>query len=232
LTPVNFTSDILAQLIDHAGSDTAIAEAAWVSTSNVGDEKKIAGLINYLMKHRHGSPFEQGYMRFNIHCPIFVAREFVRHRIGVSMNEMSGRYTELEPIFWIPRPERGLVNVGTSARPKMEAGGEVTRHIVGMALLNTYASAWDNYQWMLREGIAKEVARACLPVGIYTRIMATFNPRSLMHFLSLRVHNEEAAFATYPQAEIEELATSMEYQFAHHWPIAHDAFVKNGRVAP
>lgn len=236
MTPVNieFTSDITAQLIDHAGDDMAIAQAAWVSLGNIEqrDEKRVAGLISYLMKHKHGSPFEQGYMRFLIHCPIFVAREFVRHRIGVSVNEVSGRYTELEPIFWIPRSERSLVNVGTSARPKMEAGREVTRKIAGTALTNTYAAAWSNYAWMLQEGIAKEVARACLPVGIYTRIMATFNPRSLMHFLSLRTHDEAATFISYPQAEIEELATSMEYQFAHRWPITHDAFIKNGRVSP
>jgi thymidylate synthase (FAD) len=235
LTGVNieFTSDITAKLVSQAGDDLTIAQAAWVSTQPASnDTEKVPGLINYLIKHRHGSPFEQGWMRFEIHCPIFVAREFVRHRIGVSLNEMSGRYTELEPTFWIPRESRPLVNVGTSARPKMEEGGEIARGIVGTALVNTYAEAWSNYTWMLQEGIAKEVARVVLPVGIYTRIMATLNPRSLLHFLSLRTHNEEATFISYPQAEIEELATSMEYQFAEHWPLTHAAFIKNGRVSP
>lgn len=234
MTPVNieFTSSITADLVSHAGDDLTIAQAAWVSTRRQEDTDRVDKLLNYLIKHRHGSPFEQGWMRFEIHCPIFVAREFVRHRIGVSLNEMSGRYTELEPIFWIPRESRGLVNVGTSARPKIEAGGEVTRNLVGAALVNSYASAWSNYTWMLQEGVAKEVARVVLPVGIYTRIMATFNPRSMMHFLGLRVHDESATFISYPQAEIEELATDMEFHFKHRWPLTHEAFIKNGRVSP
>lgn len=234
MTPVNVTSDITATLIDHAGDDLAIAQAAWVSLGNIEgrDEKRVAGLLNYLIKHRHGSPFEQGYLRFMIHCPIFVAREFVRHRIGVSVNEMSGRYAELEPIFWMPRPGRGLVNVGTSARPKMEAGPSYARVIVTSELRQSYENAWSAYTYLLNQGIAKEVARTVLPVGIYTRIMATFNPRSLLHFLSLRIHSDEATFVTYPQAEIQELALEMESRFADFWPLTFKAFVDNGRVSP
>lgn len=234
MTPVNLTSEITATLIDHAGDDLAISQAAWVSLGNIGgrDESRVAGLLNYLIKHRHGSPFEQGYLRFLIHCPIFVAREFVRHRIGVSVNEMSARYTELEPIFWMPREDRGLVNVGTSARPKMEAGPSYARAIVTSELRQSYENAWSTYTYLLNQGIANEVARTILPVGIYTRIMAIFNPRSLMHFLSLRIHSDEAKFATYPQAEIQELALAMEAQFADFWPLTLKAFVDNGRVSP
>jgi thymidylate synthase (FAD) len=236
LTPVNiqFTSDITATLIDHAGNDIAIAQAAWVSLGNIEqrDERRVAGLLSYLIKHKHGSPFEQGYMRFLIHCPIFVAREFVRHRIGVSINEVSGRYTELEPIFWIPRFERGMKNVATSARPKLAPIPLADHMDVVHAMENTYEYCWGVYQAILQGGIAKEVARVVLPVGIYTRIIATFNPRSLMHFLSLRTHDESATFISYPQAEIEELAIDMERQFAQHWPTTYDAFIKNGRVSP
>jgi len=236
LTGVILTSDITATLLNHAGSDLTIAQAAWVSLGNVEqrDENRVAGLLNYLMKHRHGSPFEQGWLQFRLHIPIFVARELVRHRIGVSINEMSGRYTELEPIFWVPRPERGLVNTGTSARPAMEQGEtpEYHHHLVGVCQGVSYRHAWDSYKTMIGEGIANEVARTVLPVAIYTRMHVTFNPRSLMHFLSLRVNDTRNTFATYPMAEIEELALQMEDAFFRHWPLVAEAFVKNGRGSP
>jgi thymidylate synthase (FAD) len=229
MTDITFTSEISANLIGHAGSDLTIAQAAWVSTRNEGEEERIQGLLNYLMKHRHGSPFEQGWLQFELHIPIFVARELVRHRIGVSINEMSGRYTELEPIFWMPHPDRGLVNVGSSARPKLEGGDwrEVSRTIT-----SSCGDSWMNYQRLLNLGYAKEVARVVLPVGIYTRMHVTFNPRSMMHFLSLRVHDERATFATYPMAEIQELALHMEGYFSMHWPRTYLAFANNGRVSP
>ena len=95
-----------------------------------------------------------------------------------------------------------------------------------------YQGAWDAYQEMLRKGIAKEVARTVLPVGTYSSAFVTCNPRSLMAFLSLRTHDEGAAFTSYPQAEIEDVARQLETAFADLFPLTHEAFNTNGRVAP
>lgn len=229
MTNISFTNEISAIFLGGAGSDLTIAQAAWVSTNTEADESKVSGLLNYLMKHRHGSPFEQGWLQFELHIPIFVARELVRHRIGVSINEMSGRYTKLEPIFWMPKPDRGLINVGTSARPKMGAGN-VESFI--SELKQSYEWSWLCYQRLLNQGYANEVARVVLPVGIYTRMHVTFNPRSLMHFLSLRIDSSANMFATYPMAEIQELAFHMGDAFDQQWPLTSTAFIKNGRVCP
>lgn len=232
MTDITLTNEVSTTFLGGAGSDLTIAQAAWVSANTETDESRVAGLLNYLMKHRHGSPFEQGWLQFELHIPIFVARELVRHRIGVSLNEMSGRYTKLEPIFWIPKLGRGLINVGTSARPKMGQGSHPLDAEVIEALEKTYQGDWDIYEILLAAGVANEVARVVLPVGIYTRMHVTFNPRSLMHLLSLRINSPDNMFATYPMAEIEEMALQMEDAFKAHWPLTHAAFVKNGRVSP
>jgi thymidylate synthase (FAD) len=110
-----FTSDLKVEYIDHLGSDIGIAQAAWVSTmgerAEEGDPKRVKGLINMLMRDRHGSPFEQGLMRFRVTAPIVVFREHHRHRIA-SYNEVSGRYVEMKPLFYVPPKNRPLIQVG------------------------------------------------------------------------------------------------------------------------
>lgn len=232
MTDITLTNTITVTLEHTLGSDLGIAQSAWVSTDRAGSPDEIAGLINYLMKHRHGTPFEDGHFKFTIHAPIFVAREHMRHRIGWSYSELSARYSELEPTFWAPGPERGIVNTGSSARPKMGPASKPQYDTVMQETLFAYRAAWTAYQGMLRTGIAREVARTVLPVGIYTRYVARCNPRSLMHFLSLRTHDQDARFLSYPQAEIELAARAMEEHFAEWFPVTHAAFVTHGRVSP
>lgn len=239
---IRTTSVIAVRLIQKMGGDHMVAAAARVSISAENalqclDSDKVresAGLINYLMKHRHGTPFEHAAMTFFVHAPIFVWREWHRHRIGFSYNETSGRYSKLEPVFWVPSISRKLVpsDKHTSARPDFVAGTEQQHHMVCDNLTASYCQAYLAYESMLTEGIAKEVARACLPVAIYSSCWVTCNPRSLMAFLSLRTHEPEAKFVSYPQAEIEEAARVAEQMFKDGWPITHAAFVANGRVAP
>lgn len=235
MTDITFRSDMTVQLLDATEEgDEAITLAAMVSTGWNGDSPggaKRRGLINYLMKHRHGSPFEHGYLKFRIECPIFVAREFMRHRAGWSYTEVSGRYSVLEPVFWVPGDRRGVINHGSSARPTLSFDSELhreTRHVI------RYVSdkAWINYQSLIDDGVANEVARAVLPVGIYTSFIASCNPRSLMHFLSLRIDHPENQYDTYPQAEIEDVARQMEQHFKELWPLTWEAWNSNGRVAP
>lgn len=234
-----FTSDIRVELIDYIGSDSMIVAAARVSTlgvtaSTFGNEQGNTGLINYLMKHRHGTPFEHGCMTFFVHAPIFVWREWHRHRIGFSYNEESARYKPLDPVFWIPRESRKMKNseTHTSARPNIVPALKYEYDFFIADLRKTYVNCYETYLSSLAAGIAKEVARAILPVGIYSSCWVTCNPRSLMAFLSLRTGNEAATFRSYPQAEIEEAARQCEAFFAEKWPITHAAFCKNGRVSP
>lgn len=239
MTRVELSSEIQIKLMQHIGGDHMVASAAKVSTDPDSalqwalDEYKdnIAGLIGYLIKHRHGSPFEHGQLTFFADVPIFVWREWQRHRTW-SFNEESGRYKELRPKAWIPRPSRKMMPVANfkPARPRFtELPNLDYYNVVSSAFETVYQDAWDHYESLLRHDIAKEVARALLPVGWYSSGWATVNPRNLMNFLSLRTHDKEANFVSYPQAEIEEAARQMEEIFTQHWPITHQKWVENGR---
>lgn len=161
----------------------------------------------------------------------FVANGIVVHN---SYNEESGRYKQLDPVFWVPPQGRKIVPAPghTSARPQFQAGTADDESYIRDTLATSYRIAYESYAAMLEKGYAKEVARACLPVGIYSSCWVTCNPRSLMSFLSLRTHEPEAKFVSYPQAEIEEAARSLEEIFALGWPLTYKAFNENGRVGP
>lgn len=236
MTDIKYKNYPEVELVDHHGSDASIVAAARVSvvgqkaTTEV-DADEHAGLIRYLMVHRHGTPFEHNSMTFRVHAPIFVFREWHRHRVW-SYNEESGRYKQLEPIFHIPAPYRPLVNVGTSARPKMVPGTTEQYEALVERMKQHYRAAYYGYQANLDEGVAKEVAREILPVGIFSTMYATANLRGVLHFLSLRTHDEDAQFVSYPQYEIEQAAHQVEDIVAELFPIAYKCFTETGRVAP
>lgn len=242
MTNLTILDNVFTEHIDHMGGDYSITQAARVSTNNETQEnlmeefernkKRDEGLINYLMRKRHGSPFEQTALKFYVKAPIMVFREFHRHRIGFSYNEMSGRYTTLPAEFYIPSPDRKLVNMGTSANPKFTTGSPEQVALVAKTLLYTYETAWEGYSTLLDAGIANEVARLGLPVGIFSRMYVTCNTRSLMSFLSLRTEDERATFPSNPQWEIQLVARQLEVEFARLFPVTHERFVANGRVAP
>jgi thymidylate synthase (FAD) len=218
------------------GSDKVICNAARVSTSTHEIPEAILngkdkGLIRYLMRNRHGSPFEKNGMIFYIEAPIFVAREFMRHR-HISVNEMSGRYVELKPEFYIPDNNRPLIEKGKVGEYTFELGEDWQYIAVNAAHQNVYSEAWKNYKGMLDRGIAREIARDVLPVGIYTAWYATLNMRAMMHFLSLRTRDERAQYPSGPQYEIELVANEMETYLAEYFTVTHEAFNDFGRVAP
>lgn len=239
---IETTDKITVRLVQKMGGDHMVAAAAKVSTS--GEESlqfaspdhadANAGLINYLMQHRHGTPFEHASVTFFVHAPIFVWREWHRHRIGFSYNEESARYKQLKPVFWLPGSDRKIVPATdhTSARPKFQRGNDGQYFFLCDSLKDSYRVAYATYQHLIESGFAKEVARACLPVAIYSSCWVTCNPRSLMAFLSLRTHEPDAKFISYPQAEIEAGARAAEAILKEGWPLTHSAFVKHGRVAP
>jgi thymidylate synthase (FAD) len=255
MADLKFTSDMTVEAVQQMGGDHMIVHAARVSTrgnwcrEDVDDADQGYGLIRYLMKHRHGTPFEHSSITFFVHAPIFVWREWHRHRIGFaysdyglddgglgqSFNEESGRYKQLDPVFYLPPRDRPMMKVDgwKPGRPKfLRCDDEQTYQCVAENLKTAYAFAYHNYQCNLDLGIDPGLARACLPVGIYSSCWVTCNPRSLMAFLSLRTHDESAQFVSYPLYEIEEAARACEKVFAAGWPLTHRAFVECGRVAP
>lgn len=231
---IRLRSDVTVELIQEAGSDEMICKAARVSTlgSKSVDTTEGAGLINFLVKNRHGSPFEHGLMTFRIEAPIFVWREYMRHRIGFSYNEESGRYKELDPVFYVPGEDRALQQVGKAGKYEFIEGTPKQRLRVDLATKTVYRMAWWGYKAMLKIGVAKEVARIVLPVSIFSSAYVSCNPRSLMSFLSLRTKSQLSLFPSFPQREIEMVAEQMEAIFADLYPLTHAAFRDNGRVSP
>lgn len=229
---LNSTFDVELQL--SAGNDEFICKAARVSTlaSAAIDSKESEGLIRFLMNNRHGTPFEHGFMTFRIKAPIFVWREFMRHRIGFSYNEQSGRYMEMLPEFYVPYKNRPLIQIGKPGHYEFVPGDVIDRDVTHTSIVPVYETAWRGYKFMLSQGIAKEVARICLPMGTYSSAFVSCNPRSLMSFLSLRTKHEDSKFPSYPQWEIEQVANQMEEIFAGLFPITHKAFNDAGRVSP
>jgi thymidylate synthase (FAD) len=245
MTEVRFTSDITVRLIDQMGSDAAIAAAAKVLLPEVYEEYQRThekhstfGLLNYMMQHRHGTPFEHSALTFYVHAPIFVWREWHRHRIGFSYNEESARYKQLDPVFYLPPHDRPMFKVDgwKPGRPKflpiINQFGEVVYEQLCRNLTEVYKAAYAAYETNLGLGIDPGLARDCLPVGIYSSCWVTCNPRSLMAFLSLRTHDPEAKFVSYPLYEIEVAAKKCEELFQQGWPLTHRAFAECGRCGP
>ena len=233
-----FRSDMTVELVKASASDADVIWAARVSTAGeqsleeVGeDPARSAGLINYLARERHGSPFEHTSMTFFVSAPIFVFREFMRHRIA-SYNEESGRYRELQPVFYVPSKERKLIQVGKTGAYTFEDGTQEQFDITVKAMKESYLFTYERYQKMLEAGVALEVARAVLPVALYSSMYVTMNARALMNFLSLRTSRDGSHFPSYPQREIEMVAEKMEEHFATLMPLTHGAFQKSGRIAP
>lgn len=241
LPEITFRSDVTVEMVRHSASDSDVLFAARVSTqgeqtlesaaSGEDASEKDRGLINYLMRDRHGSPFEHNSMTFYVQAPIFVFREFMRHRIA-SYNEESGRYRELRPVFYVPGPDRHLVQVGKPGAYEFEPGTPEQLELTQKEVENVCREAYASYQRMLEAGVAREVARVVLPVTLYSSMYVTMNSRSLMNFLSLRTKREGTFFPSFPQREIEMVAEKMEALWAPLMPMTAEAFTKNGRVAP
>lgn len=234
MTDISILDDVTVELVQSVGDDAMICRAARVSTLGAAsvETSEAEGLINFLMRGRHGSPFEHASLTYLIKAPIFTWREHMRHRIGHSYNEQSGRYMELSPEFYIPREDRPLVQVGKAGAYSFVPGNELQYEVAKTQMEAAYNEAWTAYQTMLKHGIAKEVARMVLPVGIFSSAYVTVNPRSLMAFLSLRTKDDGSLFPSFPQAEIEYVAKKMEAIFKGLFPLTHAAFIRNQRVAP
>jgi thymidylate synthase (FAD) len=182
------------------------------------------GLINFLMRERHGTPFEHNSFRFHISCPIFVAREWFRHRIG-SFNEISGRYTRLKSNGYVPYDDYVRSQTGKPGAYTFEPMDATTSEHVSKVISDYYRTSYGTYNYLVERGVAKEIARLVLPVGTYTEFYWTVNARALMNFLSLRTHDTA-------QREIRDYAFKIEKIFAEAMPVTYEAWKEHGRVAP
>lgn len=234
-------------LIQQMGDDLMIAKAAWVSTRDglpelkPGEtiEDKVAGVLGFLMKNRHGTPFEHGAITIRVEAPIFIWREWHRHRIGFSYNEESGRYKKLEPVFYVPSAERAEHCLKPDGFKPSKPGfrgflpqDEVKLKMHNLGLRDAYQAAYEEYEHRLNDQYDNGLARICLPVSIFSACYVTCNPRSLMAFLELRTDSENATRRSHPLWELHQLAVKFEELFAKHWPITHRLWNENGRVAP
>jgi thymidylate synthase (FAD) len=222
------------QVLDHGfvrldgvlADDLSVVNAARVSFARrkeVMDESD-EGLIRFLLRERHGTPFEHNSFRFHIRCPLFVAREWFRHRVG-SFNEFSMRYARATDDFYLPEPEDVRSQVGKPGAYSFEPVDDELAERTRAELQDVYDHAYATYERLVEAGVARELARSVLPVGAYTEFYWTVNARSLMNFVSLRA-------AETAQREIRRYAEAVERFLAEHMPVTHAAFVANDRTAP
>lgn len=224
-TEIEFKSGMDVTLIDSMGTDETVARAARVSTGRDQLERgKIEGLIGYLVREGHTSTLEHCTMTVRVHVPIFVHRQLMTHRT-LSKNSESGRYKELEPVFYVPSEDRPLVNAGSGAHPKLvpapdeEDGLQPIPEFVRDLHEAISVASWEAYQGLVGEGVATEVARNVLPVSIYTSAYLTGNLLGWFNFLRLRNGSEG-----HPQWEIVEVAKKVEAIIEELYPITYRAW--------
>ncbi len=214
------------RLDDAMASDLSVVNAARVSFARHKEamDDSDEGLIRFLLRERHGTPFEHNAFRFHVRCPIFVAREWFRHRIG-SFNEFSMRYAKATDDFYVPEPEDVRTQVGKPGAYSFEPVAPELAETTREELQAVYDTAYSTYERLVEAGVARELARSVMPVGAYTEFYWTVNARALMNFVSLR--NAETA-----QREIRRYANAVEQFLADRMPVTYDAFVAAGRLGP
>ncbi|MBI4057203.1 MAG: FAD-dependent thymidylate synthase [Elusimicrobia bacterium] len=221
------------RLIEFMGGDLGVVRAARVSygTGSKGEEKD-RKLIAYLIKHEHMTPFEHAIFKFHIKCPIFVARQWFRHRIGSyelgsfegsglfeasgsGINEISGRYVEVPDEFYVPNTWRAPDSKnkqGSQATPQLD---QKKCHAL---MEKHHQQSFSIYRQLLEAGVAREMARMVLPLSLYTQFYWTANARSLMNFIALRA--DAAA-----QWEIQQYAEAITDLFAQKMPWTWESFL-------
>lgn len=194
------------RLVEHMGSDLSIVRNARVSYDaewrSGEDEGKDAKLIEYLVKNRHTSPLESVSFTFDIKAPIFVLRQWYRHRTW-SYNEVSARYTELPEEFYVPE-EAQITTQSTSNKQMRTDEQHPESYMFRRMIAAQCESAFHTYQQMLAEGVPRELARGVLPMNTYSHMFATVDLHNLMHFLKLRLHfHSQYEIRVYAQAMLD-----------------------------
>jgi thymidylate synthase (FAD) len=202
------------------GDDHMVVQAARISNGAAKPEWRGAPderLIYFLAEAGHTSPFEHNGFTFYIKAPIFIMREWMRHRT-FSYNERSARYKELEAEFWVPNKARK--QDPKNKQSSIYADDPGMDEYVEFITAEAYEAAFEYYEDLLERGVAREMARAVLPMGIYTEAYATGNFRNWMHFVKLRGSKDA-------QHEIQVYADAIHKMIAEKMPLSTDAFTKN-----
>ena len=230
-SPIPVLDHGFVRVVDYMGDDAAIVQAARVSygagTKRIHDD---VGLINYLMRHRHTSPFEMCEIKLHLKMPIFVARQHVRHRMA-ALNEVSGRYSVLDREFYFPDEE----HLATQSTANRQGRGDVLAperaRAVLKLLMDDAELAYGHYEELLSgapdepgSGLARELARMSLSVNLYTQMYWKIDLHNLLHYLSLRAH-------AHSQYEIRVFADAIQGVVKAWVPLTHDAFVDHRQNA-
>ncbi|MEO5374259.1 MAG: FAD-dependent thymidylate synthase [Alphaproteobacteria bacterium] len=216
------------RVIDYMGDDSAIVQAARVSygrgTRQVSEDR---GLINYLMRHRHTTPFEMCEIKYHVKLPIFVARQWIRHRTA-SVNEYSARYSILDREFYVPSPEHLAAQSSTNRQGRGETlDPDQARWVIDL-LREDAGRCYDHYEDLINEegsrdstrpGLARELARMNLTLNTYTQWYWKIDLHNLLHFLSLRAES-------HAQYEIRVYADVMLDTVRRWVPLTHQAFLQ------
>lgn len=233
MSEITFKSSMDVEFVDKMGNDETVARAARISTGKDQlDQGKISGLIGYLMREGHTSCFEHCTLTVRVHAPVFVMRQIYTHRT-LAKNSESGRYKELEPVFYVPSEDRPLVNAGSGAHPDLQHSQKIVRKgefgfpeegvtlhdFTDYALKQISRSSWGVYQNLLEDGVATEVARNVLPFSIYTSAYLTGNLLAWFNFLRLRDGSQG-----HPQYEIQEVAKKVALLVEEHYPVTFAAW--------
>ena len=225
MAEIKFRSDITAELIDSMGDEQSIIRAARVSTMGAKAEAKEAeGLLRFLVRERHHVPLEACVMTFRLEVPVFVSRQLVKHRI-TSISEESGRYRELDPTFYIPDDSRRTKQVGKTGNYEFvddDFGNSYAQDMIAFASDVAYRA----YSDMLKEGIAKEVARMVLPVNVYSTMYLTVNLRSALNIISLRT----GRYGSHPQHEIALVGEAIRDILIDKFPVVVDEYEKGWKA--
>lgn len=223
MTEVTFRSVMGVTLLQHVGGQDMIVQAARQSTQGKNAKAVDNGrFINFLAEEGHRVPLEHNLLSFHLEVPIFVSRQIVKYRHS-SISEESGRYRELEGTFYVPANERPVVQVGRTGDYEFEHDSVMNGQArVDIAYVSEHA--WESYLEMLDYGIAKEVARMCLPVNLYSSMVVSMNLVGWLHFVSQRATNAPS----HGQYEIAEVADKISEVIAELYPDVWETFVSNG----
>ena len=217
-----FDSEMHVELIDSMGNDNSICQAARVSTGNdVAGYKESKGLLNYLWREGHTSPFEHVTFTFRLHVPLFIARQIMRHRT-FSYNEISGRYSKLSPVFWLPSYERPLKNKGSGAYPELVFHDEHDHNydIVTYYINKITVEALEAYEDMINADVATEVARVVLPQNMFTSFYMTGNLKNFFDFIDKRIVGNA-------QEEVRDVAQYMAQALDNIVPVTMEVWKEN-----
>lgn len=220
-TTINLLDKGFIRLVDFMGSDNRAVSSARVSFGGTSKgEERDKGLIKYLLEHRHHTPFEHCYFQFHVCCPIYVARQWMRHRWG-SFNEISARYTQVQDEFYIPQEFRGQDIKNRQGSVAADFDNEALRKIYEDSVASSFAA----YNKLIQAGVAREMARGVLPVCQYTQFYWSINARSLLNFLQLRQDG-------HAQYEIRVYADAIAEIFKEKMPWTWEAFEALNKQLP